>query len=303
MGELAGKVIIVTGAGGGIGKEIALMVAREGGSVVVNDVGAGLRGEPGDTGAAATLVAEIRAVGGQAFASQHSVSQADSAAAIIQTAIDEFGHIDGVVNNAGILRDKLFHKMEPADFDAVIDVHLRGSFYVSNAAANYFREQGHGSYVHMTSTSGLIGNLGQANYAAAKLGIVGLSRSIAIDMERFGVRSNCIAPFAWSRMTSSIKATTPEEIARVGRLKEMGPEKVAVLACLLLTDWAGDISGQVFCVRNNEIMTMGQSRPLRSVHRSEGWTMESLKTHAIPSVRNSFYGLEKSADVLSWDPI
>ena len=192
MADLSGKVVVVTGAGGGIGRETALTAARLGAKVVVNDIGASLSGQADDPGAADKVVAEIQAEGGSAAASTHSVADAEGAAAIVATALDAFGRIDGVVNNAGILRDKLFHKMAPSDFEAVVQVHLMGSFYVSNAAARAFREQGGGAYVHMTSTSGLIGNLGQANYAAAKLGIVGLSRSIAIDMERFGVRSNAL---------------------------------------------------------------------------------------------------------------
>lgn len=308
MADLSGKVVVVTGAGGGIGRETALTAARLGAKVVVNDIGASLSGQaddPGadDPGAADKVVAEIEAEGGSAAASTHSVADAEGAAAIVATALDAFGRIDGVVNNAGILRDKLFHKMAPSDFEAVVQVHLMGSFYVSNAAARAFREQGGGAYVHMTSTSGLIGNLGQANYAAAKLGIVGLSRSIAIDMERFGVRSNCVAPFAWSRMTSSIPARTPEEVRRVQRLKEMKPEKIAVLAAFLLSDAAAGVTGQVLCMRNNEIFLMSQSRPLRSVHRADGWTLESLADHAFPALRPSFYPLDKSADVFAWDPI
>ena len=303
MKSLHNKVVIVTGAGGGIGRSIALLLAELGAKVVVNDIGAGLAGENGDNGAADKVVTEIRATGGEAVASTASVADWNSAQSIVACAIDTFGRVDGVVNNAGILRDKLFHKLEPEDFEAVVQVHLMGSFYVSRAAAAHFREQGSGACVHMTSTSGLIGNLGQANYAAAKLGIVGLSRSIAIDMERFGVRSNAIAPFAWSRMTSSIPATTPEERQRVERLKEMRPEKIATLTGYLLSDDAAHVSGQVFCMRNNEIFLMGQSRPLRSVHRAQGWSAESIRDHAIPALAAHFYPLEKSADVFSWDPI
>jgi len=208
-----------------------------------------------------------------------------------------------VVNNAGILRDRIFHKMTEDDWTGVIDVHLNGSFFVSRAAAEPFREQGTGAFVHITSTSGLIGNIGQANYSAAKLGIVALSKSIALDMARYNVRSNCIAPFAWSRMTEDIPAETDAQKARVALLRQMTPEKNAPLAVFLGSDAAHDVNGQVFAVRNNEITLMSQSRPLRSVHRGEGWTPETLENHMLPALRASFLPLEKSGDVLSWDPI
>ena len=164
---LDGKVVVITGAGGGIGRDIALQCAAQGARVVVNDLGASVAGEGADAGPAQRVVEEIRAAGGQATASTDSVSDVTGANRIVQTALDVFGRIDVVVNNAGILRDRFFHKMSADEFDAVIKVHLYGGFYVSRAAANHFKEQGSGAYVHMTSTSGLIGNLGQANYAAA----------------------------------------------------------------------------------------------------------------------------------------
>ena len=201
---LDGKVAVVTGAGGGIGREIALALAAEGVSIVVNDIGVSLSGDGGSESPAQETSGLITQKGGKAVISNESVSSWASAQLVIKKAIDTFGKIDIIVNNAGILRDTIFHKMDPTDWENVINVHLNGSFYVSRAAAPFFREQNSGSFVHMTSTSGLIGNFGQANYSAAKLGIVGLSKSIALDMSRYNVRSNCIAPFAWSRMTNSI---------------------------------------------------------------------------------------------------
>jgi NAD(P)-dependent dehydrogenase (short-subunit alcohol dehydrogenase family) len=297
------KVVIVTGAGGGIGREIALALAAAGARVVVNDVGASLSGDPGDAGAAERVVGEIRARGGTAVASRDSVSEWNAANRIVQAALDAFGRVDAVVNNAGILRDRLFHKMTPEDFEAVVQVHLMGSFYVSRAAATHFRAQESGAYVHMTSTSGLVGNVGQANYAAAKLGIAALSKSIALDMAKFNVRSNCIAPFAWSRMIASIPTDTPESRARVEKLQRMDAGKIAPMAVFLAGDAARDVTGQIFAVRANEILVMSQPRPVRSVHRAEGWTAETIAAHALPALRSSFLPLDVSADVFSWDPI
>lgn len=293
-GLVEGKVAVVTGAGSGIGRGIALGFAAAGGHVVVNDISAEN---------AQSVVDEIAAAGGKAVANTDSVGGADSAAHIVQAAVDSFGKIDVVVNNAGILRDRLFHKMSVEEWAQVLDVHLNGSFFVSHAAAPFFRKQESGAYVHMTSTSGLIGNFGQANYSAAKLGIVGLSKSIALDMARFNVRSNCIAPFAWTSMTSSIPATTPEEIARVQQLQKMEAGKIAPLVVYLGSDAAKGVTAQIFSVRANEIMLFSQPRPVRSVHMSEGWTPETVAEIAIPAMRNNFYKLERSPDVVNWNPI
>ena len=300
---LEGKVIVVTGAGGGIGRDIALAMAREGARVVVNDIGASVAGEGSDAGPAQQVVDEIRAAGGEAAANTDSVSDARAAARIVATALDSFGRIDGVVNNAGILRDRFFHKMSDDEWDAVIKVHLYGSYHVSRAAAPHFKEQQSGVYVHMTSTSGLIGNFGQANYAAAKLGITALSKSIALDMRKFNVRSNCIAPFAWSRMIGSIPTETEAEKQRVDRMKQMTPAKIAPLAVCLASDAAADTNGQIFAVRNNEIFLISQPRPVRSVHRGEGWSAETVASHALPALKAQYHSLDRSSDVFSWDPV
>ena len=300
---LEGKVAVVTGAGRGIGRGFAKLMAAHGAKVVVNDLGGSVSGEGEDRGPAYDVVNEIRNDGGDAVENADSVTDWDAAHGIIQQAVDTFGKIDIVVNNAGILRDRIFHKMTEEDWDSVISVHLKGSFNMSRAAADHFRAQQSGALVHMTSTSGLIGNFGQANYSAAKLGIAGLSKSIALDMARFNVRSNCITPFAWSRMIGSIPQDTPEEQARVAKIKEMTPDKIAPMAVFLVSDAAAHVNGQIFGVRNNELFLMGQSRPLRSVHRSEGWTPETIAEHAAPAMQSSFYPLERSGDVFTWDPI
>ena len=303
-GALAGKVVVVTGAGRGIGREIAVLCAAEGAKVVVNDLGGSSDGEEGaSAGPAQEVVELIRERGGEAVANFDTVAEPGPAANIVKTAIEAFGRIDGVVNNAGILRDRIFHRMSVVDFELVVRVHLLGSFYVAHAAARHFREQEGGAFVHFTSTSGLIGNFGQANYAAAKLGIVGLSKSIALDMQRFNVRSNCVSPFAWSRLIGTIPAETDAEKERVARLQAMSPEKIAPLCAYLLSDRAQDVTGQIFAMRMNEVFLMGQSRPLRSVHRAEGWTCDSLAEHATPALKGSFYPLERSGDVFNWDPV
>lgn len=303
VGMVQGKVVVVTGAGGGIGRDIALALARHGARVVVNDIGASVSGEGNDAGPAQAVVNEIKDMGGEAVASTDSVSEAASAARIVQAALDTFGRIDVVVNNAGILRDRIFHKMNEDEWDAVIKVHLYGAYHVSRAAANHFKEQQSGNFIHMTSTSGLIGGLGQANYSAAKLGVAALSKSIALDMRKFNVRSNCIAPFAWSRMVGSMPTDTPDEQAVVERLRQMTPAKIAPLVVCLASEQSHDTNGQIFAVRNNEIFLISQPRPVRSVHRSEGWSPESVISHALPALKAMYHPLDRSGDVFSWDPI
>jgi NAD(P)-dependent dehydrogenase (short-subunit alcohol dehydrogenase family) len=305
MGMVEDKVVVVTGAGRGIGRGFAKLMAAHGAKVVINDIGGSVEGEGEDKTPANEVAEEIRANGGEAVVNTDSVADPKSAARIIENALDSFGRIDAVVNNAGILRDGIFHKMTDEMWKGVIDVHLNGSFYVSRAAAPHFRKQSSGCYVHMTSTSGLVGNVGQANYSAAKLGIMGLSKSIALDMGRFRVRSNCISPFAWSRMIGSIPTNTPEAQARVEKLKEMTPEKIAPMAVYLCSHAADEanVTGQIFGVRNNEIFLFSQPRPLRAVQRNDGWTPEMIAEQAIPAFKSNMYPLEVSADVFSWDPV
>ena len=300
---MEGKVVVVTGAGGGIGREIAIMMAAAGARVIINDVGASLTGGGASETPAQQTREVIRQGGGAAEISTDSVAEWSSAQRIIQAAIDHFGRIDAVVNNAGILRDGIFHRMSADDWLSVISVHLNGSFFVSRAAAEHFRKQESGAFVHITSTSGLIGNIGQANYAAAKLGITALSKSIALDMQRYNVRSNCLSPWAWSRMTSSIPATTPEQKLMVEKLQRMTPDKNAPLAVFLASDAAKGVTGQVFGTRMHEIYLFSSPRPVRIVHRADGWTPETIAQHAIPAVRAAFMPLDTSEQAFPWDPV
>ena len=302
-GCMDGKVLIVTGAGRGIGREMALLGAKEGAKVVVNDLGGSVDGEGGASQAPAEeVVSLIKKNGGQAVANFNSVADPASAQAIVKAAVDSFSRVDAVINNAGILRDRIFHRMSIEDWKQVIDVHLNGAFYVSRAAANYFKEQESGAFVHFTSTSGLIGNFGQANYAAAKLGIVGLSKGIALDMARFNVRSNCVSPFAWSRMIGTIPTDTPEQQARVAKIQKMTPDKIAPLAIFLVSDLAKGVTGQIMAARMHELFLFSQNRPIRSVHSETGWTPAKIAEIALPAMKSSFTPNDRSADVFSWDP-
>jgi NAD(P)-dependent dehydrogenase (short-subunit alcohol dehydrogenase family) len=302
-GIVSGRTAIVTGGGRGIGRGIAMLMAQEGARVVVCDIGASLQGAGTDASPAHETVEAIKKAGGEAIASTLSIVEPKNAEQIVKTALDAFGRVDILVNNAGILRDVIFHKMSHSDWSDVIGVHLNGSFNMSRAVAGHFREQNSGSFVHMTSTSGLIGNFGQANYMAAKLGIMGLSRGIALDMARFNVRSNCIAPFAWTRMIESIPSQTEAEKRRVAAFQQMTPEKIAPLAVYLASDAANGISGQIMSVRNNEIYLFNQPRPIKTIHNAEGWTPGKLDRELKGAFAASFTPLERTTDVFTWDPI
>jgi NAD(P)-dependent dehydrogenase (short-subunit alcohol dehydrogenase family) len=305
MGILEGKVVLVTGGGNGIGKECALLAARAGAKVVVNDLGSGLGGkDEGDAGPAETVAAEIRADGGEAVSNSESVTEMAAVKAMVEQARDTFGGLHTVMNPAGILRDTMFHKMTEADWKAVIDVHLHGSFNVARAAVEHFRDQADGSLVLFTSTSGLIGNIGQANYGAAKMGIAGLSRIIAMEGTRKSVRSNVIAPFAWTRMIASIPVTDEASAERVERMKTgMRADQVAQLAVALAADGAKHVNGQIFAVRGNEVVLFNQPRPVKSVSRLEGWTPETLVEHGFSAMEGSFTDLGASASVFPYDPV
>jgi len=293
--KLEGKTALVTGGSAGIGKGIARALASEGVDVAI----CARRKEPLEEAAAEIARATNRRI----VPIPADLSKDADAKNFVAQSHTALGRVDILVNNAGILRDRIFHRMSWSDWSDVLAVHLNGSFNMSRACAVQFREQNSGAFVHMTSTSALVGNFGQANYMAAKFGIVGLSRGIALDMQRFKVRSNCIAPFAWTRMIDSIPAQTPEEKARVERFQQMTPEKIAPLTVYLASDRAEGISGQIFGVRNNEIFLFSQPRPVRTLHRSEGWTPEAIDQQLKGALGTSLTPLERSTDVFSWDPV
>jgi NAD(P)-dependent dehydrogenase (short-subunit alcohol dehydrogenase family) len=242
MGLLDEKVVIVTGAGNGIGRAHALLFASEGAAVVVNDVGGARDGSgTGDTGAADAVVKEIEAAGGRAVASHDSVATAEGAQAIVALGIETFGKVDVLVNNAGILRDKTFMKMDEAMWDSVIAVHLKGTFLVSQAFAKHAVARGGGGrIVNTTSVSGMLGNFGQANYAAAKAGIYGLTRTMAIELQKHRITVNALAPIAKTRMT--------EDLPTFQNVETMTPEHIAPAALFLASDLCGDKTGHVLAV-------------------------------------------------------
>ncbi|MEL6781429.1 MAG: SDR family NAD(P)-dependent oxidoreductase [Pseudomonadota bacterium] len=305
MGVLDGKVVLVTGGGNGIGKECALLAAQEGAKVVVNDLGGGLTGgDMGDAGPAETVAAEIRAAGGEAVSNSDSVTDYAAVEGMIEQAKDAFGGLHAIMNPAGILRDGMFHKMSEDDWKAVIDVHLHGSFNVTRAAIELFREQEDGAFVLFTSTSGLIGNIGQANYAAAKMGIVGLSRIVAMEGARKTVRSNVIAPFAFTRMIASIPVKDEAGAERVERMRQgMRADQVAQLSVALCSDAAKSTNGQIFSVRGNEVVLFDQPRPVKSLARMEGWTPQTLLDQALPAMEPSFTDLGATTSVFPYEPI
>ena len=300
---LRGKAAVVTGAARGIGREIALLFAQQGARVVVNDYCGTEAGSGAGKAPADEVVEAIRKGGGEAVANYDSVASMAGGKSIVETAVAAFGRIDIVVNNAGILRDRMIFNMSEEEWDAVIDTHLKGSFAVTRAAAPLMREQKSGRFINMTSTSGLVGNVGQANYAAAKLGIVGLTRVTALDMARYNVTANCISPFAWTRMIGTIPTATPVQQARVEKIKKMSPAHIAPLAAFLASEEAKDVSGQIFGVRGKEIMLFGHHRPVMRIHHADGWTPEDLAAVFPGTLQHHLTPLETSGQYFNYDPL
>ncbi len=238
-----GKVAIITGAGGGLGRQHALMMAKRGALIVVNDLGGSIDGVGSNDSAAQIVVDEIKAIGGEAVADHNTVATPEGGQAIVQTAIDTYGRVDIVINNAGILRDKAFHNMTPDLLNPVLDVHLKGAFYVTQPAFVHMREQGYGRIISTSSAAGVFGNFGQTNYGAAKMGLVGFTRVLGVEGARFNIKANAIAPLAMTRMTEDI----------LGALKDkLAPELVSPLVAYLAHEDC-PVSGQLFSVGGGRV--------------------------------------------------
>src|SRR3982074_1250338 len=272
MGLLDGKVAIITGSGGGIGREHALLFGKEGAKVVVNDLGSARHGGGGGGEMADKVVGEIKAAGGDAVANYDSVATREGADGLVWSALNKFGKLDIVVNNAGILRDKTLLNMSEQDFDLVIDVHLRGTFLVTQAAARVFKSQGKGGrIVNTTSLSGLLGNFGQGNYAAAKGGIYSLTRTASMEFQGIGVTGNAIAPVALTRMTQDLqmfKGLSAEQI---------GPQYVAPVAAFLASDLAADISGTIVGVQGPKVFLYKMTETEGVTREGGPWSAAEIK--------------------------
>ena len=294
MSMLEGRVAICTGAGRGVGAEVAKLMAQHGASVVVNDPGVSGGGEGADTAPAAQVVADIEAAGGRAVANHGSVTSFEDCLAMVSQARSAFGGLHIVFNPAGILRDRMFHKMSPDDWQAVIDVHLSGHFNVCRAAINLFREQNYGRIIMVGSTSGLLGNIGQANYGAAKMGVVALARIVALENQAKGITVNVVAPSADTRMTRAVPTPKDPQAAalREERLLRSPADAIAPLCVYLASAASADVTGQVFHQRGAELSLYGLPRPLRMLHRHGGWTAETIAEHAIPALRPQFTAFE-----------
>ena len=273
MGMVDGKVAIVTGAGGGLGKEHALLLAKEGASVVVNDLGGARDGTGAGTSMADGVVEEIKAAGGSAVANYGSVTDENAASEMVKTALENFGRIDILINNAGILRDRSFKNMTDAEWDAVIDVHLRGAYLATKRVWDQMLQQGEGGRIIMTSsTSGLIGNYGQTNYGAAKAGLAGFMRVLALEGMKYGVTVNVLAPGALSRMTEDLIPET-DEVA-----EKMDPAKVSPTVVWLCSDDAAKVTGRQFCVSGNRVSLLSwQVDTITEKDSMESaWTVEEI---------------------------
>ena len=300
MGALDGRVVLVTGGGNGIGRDCALIAAREGAKVLVNDLGGGLAGgDEGSAGPAETVCQEIRAAGGEAVANSDSVTSMAAVKGMVEQALDAFGGLHAVINPAGILRDGMFHKMSEQDWDKVIEVHLKGSFNVARATIEHFRNQEDGAYMFFTSTSGLLGNIGQTNYGAAKMGIAGLSRIVALEGARNNVRSNTVAPGAATRMTDSVPRDEETAKRREAMREIQSPVRPAELSVALCSDAAKGVSGQIFGAGGYNLSIYSQPRPIATYSREGGWDADGIVKDFLPRAEKDFTPLGRGTPAVA----
>ena len=297
MGILDGKVAVVTGAGRGIGRGIAIMMAELGAKVVVNDPGVNPDGTGHDDGPADQVVAEITKAGLSAVANYDTVSTPEGGESIIKTALDKFGRIDVLVNNAGILRDRMIFNMSEQEWDEVMAVHLHGHFHCAKPASQVMRQQRSGRIINFSSESGLWGNAGQANYGAAKSAIAGFTRVLARDLGRYGVTCNAIAPRAWTRLTAGVAQQRPPGVRQQAQIDapqapgiaQMEPDDIAPMVCYLASDAAWNVNGQVFLVFGGTVAVLQHPTPWRTIFKPGLWTLDELSEsvhHLMQGVKN-----------------
>ncbi|MFZ4585882.1 MAG: SDR family NAD(P)-dependent oxidoreductase [Acidimicrobiia bacterium] len=274
MGLLDGRVAVITGSGRGIGREFALCMAKEGAKIVVNDLGSSVGGEGADEGPAHDVVREIEALGGEAVANGDSVSDFDGAKRIIDTAVERFGKIDILVNNAGITRDKTLLKMDEEDFDLVVGVHLKGTFNCTKHAAAYMKEAGYGRIVNVSSSAGLRGNFGQTNYGAAKAGIMGMTFIWALELGRYGITANAVAPAGATRMTAALFERSGNEVP-----PQQDPALNAPLVAYLASEQAGHVNGQVLGRTDYAYTLFQHPKQVAYMWREGGWTPQLVADH------------------------
>ncbi|MFI4934923.1 MAG: SDR family NAD(P)-dependent oxidoreductase [Caulobacterales bacterium] len=295
MGLLDGKVVLITGGGRGIGRECALLSARQGAKVVVNDLGGGIHGEGSDVGPAQEVADLIKAAGGEAVANTESVTDLKAVGRMVQQAMDTFGGLHVINNPAGILRDRMIHNMTEEEWDMITEVHLKGHFNVVRASINHFRAQKEGAYVMWSSTSGLIGNVGQTNYGAAKMGIAGLSRIIAMEGERNNVRSNAIAPGAATRMTDSVPRDAETAARREAQREIQSPIRPAQMAVALSSPASAHITGQIFGAGGYNLSIYSHPRPIETFSREGGWDADAIIADFLPRIEKHITPLARQA--------